>query len=120
MAKIFVLSLLVAVGQAAPHVVAPLAHHAVAAPVGVAHVGVAHVGAVGYTTGHTTVGAPQVVGSSVAEHTVAGPTYTQTHHELVGHRTVQVGTKGIQTGVGYTQQASVSQAPAYTYVAEPA
>jgi len=125
MAKFFVLSLLVAVSQAAPHVVAPLAHHAVAAPVGLAHVGVAQVGvaqvgAVGYTTGHTSVGAPQVVGSSVQEHTVAGPTYTQTHHELVGHRTVQVGTQGVQTGVGYTQQASVHQDPAYTYIAEPA
>merc|ERR1712088_378776 len=61
-----------------------------------------------------------VVGTSVQEHVVPGPTYTQTHHELVGHRTVQVGTQGVQTGVGYTQHAEVHQAPAYTYIAEPA
>merc|ERR1711997_1084763 len=119
MAKFFVLSLLVAVGQAAPHVplagvaVAPLAHHAV-------HVGNAVVGHQTYTTGHTTLGAPQVVGTSVAEHVVAGPTSAQTVHEVVGHRTVQVGTQGVQTGVGYTQHAEVHQAPAYTYIAEPA
>merc|ERR1711997_744353 len=119
MAKFFVLSLLVAVGQAAPHVplagvaVAPLAHHAV-------HVGNAVVGHQTYTTGHTTLGAPQVVGTSVAEHVVAGPTSAQTVHEVVGHRTVQVGTQGVQTGHHYTQHPEITQAAPYTYVAEPA
>jgi len=122
MAKFFVLSLLVAVGQAAPHVplagvgiagVAPLAHHAV-------HVGNAVVGHQTYTTGHTTLGAPQVVGTSVAEHVVAGPTSAQTVHEVVGHRTVQVGTQGVQTGHHYTQHPEITQAAPYTYIAEPA
>jgi len=122
MAKFFVLSLLVAVGQAAPHVplagvgyvgVAPLAHHAV-------HVGNAVVGHQTYTTGHTSLGAPQVVGTSVAEHVVAGPTSAQTVHEVVGHRTVQVGTQGVQTGHHYTQHPEITQAAPYTYIAEPA
>merc|ERR1739838_849907 len=117
-----VLSLLVAVGQAAPHVplagvgyvgVAPLAHHAV-------HVGNAVVGHQTYTTGHTSLGAPQVVGTSVAEHVVAGPTSAQTVHEVVGHRTVQVGTQGVQTGHHYTQHPEITQAAPYTYIAEPA
>jgi hypothetical protein len=122
MAKIFVLSLLVAASHAAPHVltagVAPVLGHAVAtAPV---HVGNAVVGHRTYTTGHTSVGAPQVVGTSVAEHVVAGPTHAQTVHEVVGHRTVQVGTQGVQTGHQYTQHPEITQAAPYTYIAEPA
>ena len=73
-----------------------------------------------YTTGHTSVGAPQVVGTSVAEHVVAGPTHAQTVHEVVGHRTVQVGTQGVQTGHQYTQHPEITQAAPYTYIAEPA
>lgn len=122
MAKIFVLSLLVAASHAAPHVynagVAPVLGHAVAtAPV---HVGNAVVGHRTYTTGHTSVGAPQVVGTSVAEHVVAGPTSAQTVHAVVGHRTVQVGTQGVQTGHQYTQHPEITQAAPYTYIAEPA
>merc|ERR1719189_105119 len=117
MAKIFVLSLLVALSQSAPrdarHVypagVAPLAHHAVAAPVAVAH----H--AVGYAAGP-----PAIIGTSVQEHIHAGAPVAHTTHEVVGHRTVQVGTQAVQTGHTYTQHAEVSQAPAYTYIAEPA
>merc|ERR1712051_99412 len=108
MAKIFVLSLLVAVGQAAPHVypagVAPLAH---AAPVA-AH-GLGYAAAPAY-----------IVGTSVQEHIHAGPAVAHTTHEVVGHKTVQVGTQAVQTGHTYTQHAEVSQAPAYTYIAEPA
>merc|ERR1712051_565419 len=108
MAKIFVLSLLVAVGQAAPHVypagVAPLAH---AAPVA------AH--ALGYAAAPA-----HIVGTSVQEHIHAGPAVAHTTHEVVGHKTVQVGTQAVQTGHAYTQHAEVSQAPAYTYIAEPA
>jgi len=121
MAKIFVLSLLVAASHAAPHVytagVAPLGHAIATAPV---HVGNAVVGHQTYTTGHTSVGAPQVVHTSVAEHVVAGPTSAQTVHEVVGHRTVQVGTQGVQTGHHYTQHPEITQAAPYTYVAEPA
>merc|ERR1712037_354393 len=113
MAKIFVLSLLVAVGQAAPHVypagVAPLAHAGVAAPhaLGYAAAPVAAHG-LGYA------GAPaHIVGTSVQEHIHAGPAVAHTTHEVVGHKTVQ-------TGHTYTQHAEVSQAPAYTYIAEPA
>merc|ERR1711971_131047 len=71
-------------------------------------------------TGHTSLGAPQVVGTSVAEHVVAGPTSAQTVHEVVGHRTVQVGTQGVQTGHHYTQHPEITQAAPYTYIAEPA
>ena len=92
-----------------PAGVAPLAHHAVAAPVAVAH----H--AVGYAAGP-----PAIVGTSVQEHIHAGAPVAHTTHEVVGHRTVQVGTQAVQTGHTYTQHAEVSQAPAYTYIAEPA
>lgn len=71
-------------------------------------------------TGHVAYGAPAVVGHTVQEHVHAGPAVAHTTHEVVGHRTVQVGTKAVQTGHTYTQQTSVSQAAPYTYVAEPA
>merc|ERR1712029_324426 len=130
MAKIFVLSLLVAVGQAAPHVytagTAHLAHAAVAAPVAAHGLPVAAHG-LGYAAAPVaahavgvSVGAPQVVGTSVQEHIHAGPVQAHTTHEVVGHRTVQVGTQAVQTGHTYTQHPEVSQAPAYTYIAEPA
>merc|ERR1711936_641607 len=120
MAKIFVLSLLVAVGQAAPHVypagVAPLAHAGVAAPhaLGYAAAPVAAHG-LGYAAAPA-----HIVGTSVQEHIHAGPAVAHTTHEVVGHKTVQVGTQAVQTGHTYTQHAEVSQAPAYTYIAEPA
>merc|ERR1712210_430114 len=120
MAKIFVLSLLVAVGQAAPHVypagVAPLAHAGVAAPhaLGYAAAPVAAHG-LGYAAAPA-----HIVGTSVQEHIHAGPAVAHTTHEVVGHKTVQVGTQAVQTGHAYTQHAEVSQAPAYTYIAEPA
>merc|ERR1712051_528493 len=113
MAKIFVLSLLVAVGQAAPHVypagVAPLAHAGVAAPhaLGYAAAPVAAHG-LGYAAAPA-----HIVGTSVQEHIRAGPAVAHTTHEVVGHKTVQAGHT-------YTQHAEVSQAPAYTYIAEPA
>merc|ERR1712172_355763 len=131
MAKIFVLSLLVALGQAAPHVypagVAPLAHAGVAAPhaLGYAAAPVAAHG-LGYAAPVATHGlgyaaAPaHIVGTSVQEHIHAGPAVAHTTHEVVGHKIVQVGTQAVQTGHAYTQHAEVSQAPAYTYVAEPA
>merc|ERR1712172_185221 len=131
MAKIFVLSLLVAVGQAAPHVypagVAPLAHAGVAAPhaLGYAAAPVAAHG-LGYAAPVATHGlgyaaAPaHIVGTSVQEHIHAGPAVAHTTHEVVGHKIVQVGTQAVQTGHAYTQHAEVSQAPAYTYIAEPA
>merc|ERR1712086_644545 len=120
MAKIFVLSLLVAVGQAAPHVypagVSPLAHAGLAAPhaLGYAAAPVAAHG-LGYAAAPA-----HIVGTSVQEHIHAGPAVAHTTHEVVGHKTVQVGTQAVQTGHTYTQHAEVSQAPAYTYVAEPA
>lgn len=100
--RIFVLSMLVALSQAAPggyHAAAPLVH--AAAPL-------AHA---------TYAAAPAVVGHSVQEHIHAGPAVHQTYHEVVGHRQVQVGTQAVQTGHTYTQQQSVSQAAPYTYVA---
>merc|ERR1712086_942318 len=131
MAKIFVLSLLVAVGQAAPHVypagVSPLAHAGLAAPhaLGYAAAPVAAHG-LGYAApvaahalGYAAAPA-HIVGTSVQEHIHAGPAVAHTTHEVVGHKTVQVGTQAVQTGHTYTQHAEVSQAPAYTYVAEPA
>jgi len=122
MAKIFVLSLLVAVGQAAPHVytaglaapaaTAHLAHAAIAAPA---------VHAVAAPFAHAAVGyAAAVVGTSVQEHIHAGPPVAHTTHQVVGHKTVQVGTQAVQTGLTYTQHPEVHQAPAYTYIAEPA
>merc|ERR1711963_809416 len=123
MAKIFVLSLLVAVGQAAPHVytagTAHLPHAAVAAPVAAHGLRYAAAPVAAHAVG-VSVGAPQVVGTSVQEHIHAGPVQAHTTHEVVGHRTVQVGTQAVQTGHTYTQHPEVSQAPAYTYIAEPA
>lgn len=91
--------MLVALGQSAPggyHAAAPvLAHHGYAA-------------------------APVHVGTTVQEHVHAGPAVAHTTHEVVGHRTVQVGTQAVQTGHTYTQQVSVHQPVPYTYVAEPA
>ena len=109
-----------AVGQAAPHVypagVAPLAHAGVAAPhaLGYAAAPVAAHG-LGYAAAPA-----HIVGTSVQEHIHAGPAVAHTTHEVVGHKTVQVGTQAVQTGHTYTQHAEVSQAPAYTYIAEPA
>ena len=121
-----------AVGQAAPHVypagVAPLAHAGVAAPhaLGYAAAPVAAHG-LGYAAapvaahGLGYAAAPaHIVGTSVQEHIHAGPAVAHTTHEVVGHKTVQVGTQAVQTGHAYTQHAEISQAPAYTYVAEPA
>ena len=116
-----------AVGQAAPHVypagVSPLAHAGVAAPhaLGYAAAPVAAHG-LGYAAhGLGYAAAPaHIVGTSVQEHIHAGPAVAHTTHEVVGHKTVQVGTQAVQTGHTYTQHAEVSQAPAYTYVAEPA
>merc|ERR1712086_152089 len=143
MAKFFVLSLLVAVGQAAPHVypagVSPLAHaglaasHALgyaAAPVAAHGLGYAAAPVAAHGLGYAApvaahalgyAAAPaHIVGTSVQEHIHAGPAVAHTTHEVVGHKTVQVGTQAVQTGHTYTQHAEVSQAPAYTYVAEPA
>merc|ERR1719444_389567 len=99
--------MMVAFSQAAPggyHAAAPVAHAAYAAPV--AHAAYA--------------AAPVHVGTSVQEHVHAGPAVAHTTHEVVGQRTVHVGTQAVQTGVSYSQHASVSQAAPYTYVAEPA
>merc|ERR1712141_906232 len=94
MARIFVVSLLVALSHAAPS--APVA---VSAPLAYGHLG--HLGHLG----HAHIAAPAVVGTQVQEH--------------VGHRTVQVGSQAVQVGHTYAQEKSVSQAPAYTYVAGP-
>ncbi len=87
--------MLLALGQAAPQW--PLAHHGL-----------------GYAA------APAVVGHSVQEHVHAGPPVAHTTHEVVGHRTVQVGTQAVQTGHTYTQHKEAHQPAPYTYVAEPA
>merc|ERR1711981_1008058 len=102
MARIFVVSLLVALSHAAPS--APVA---VSAPLAYGHLGHAH------------IAAPAVVGTQVHEHVVPGPPVHQTYQEVVGHRTVQVGSQAVQVGHTYAQEKSVSQAPAYTYVAGP-
>ena len=88
----------------------------VAAPHAVAHVAapVAHVGHVAHVV------SPPVVRAQVHEHIVPGPAVHQTYQEVVGHNTVQVGVQPVQVGHTYTQEQSVHQPPAYTYVAEPA
>merc|ERR1711981_1527376 len=108
MARIFVVSLLVALSHAAPS--APVA---VSAPLAYGHLG--HLGHLG----HAHIAAPAVVGTQVHEHVVPGPPVHQTYQEVVGHRTVQVGSQAVQVGHTYAQEKSVSQAPAYTYVAGP-
>merc|ERR1711993_142571 len=108
MARIFVVSLLVALSHAAPS--APVA---VSAPLAYGHLG--HLGHLS----HAHIAAPAVVGTQVHEHVVPGPPVHQTYQEVVGHRTVQVGSQAVQVGHTYAQEKSVSQAPAYTYVAGP-
>merc|ERR1712186_63335 len=108
MARIFVVSLLVALSHAAPS--APVA---VSAPLAYGHLG--HLGHLG----HAHIAAPAVVGTQAHEHVVPGPPVHQTYQEVVGHRTVQVGSQAVQVGHTYAQEKSVSQAPAYTYVAGP-
>merc|ERR1712066_638325 len=108
MARIFVVSLLVALSHAAPS--APVA---VSAPLAYGHLG--HLGHLG----HAHIAAPAVVGTQVHEHVVPGPPVHQTYQEVDGHRTVQVGSQAVQVGHTYAQEKSVSQAPAYTYVAGP-
>merc|ERR1712141_790580 len=77
-----------------------------------------HLGHLGHL-GHAHIAAPAVVGTQVHEHVVPGPPVHQTYQEVVGHRTVQVGSQAVQVGHTYAQEKSVSQAPAYTYVAGP-
>ena len=48
------------------------------------------------------------------------PRGCELNQEVVGHNTVQVGVQPVQVGHTYTQEQSVHQPPAYTYVAEPA
>ena len=70
--------MLVAMAHAGHHVAAPVA---VGAPLHYGHA-IAH---------H----APAIVGTQVHEHVVPGPTYHTTHQEVVGHRTVQVGSQAV-------------------------
>merc|ERR1712001_438428 len=110
-ARIFIVSMLVALGQAGDvKIAAPVA---VSAPLAYGHLG--HLGHLG----HAHIAAPAVVGTQVHEHVVPGPPVHQTYQEVVGHRTVQVGSQAVQVGHTYAQEKSVSQAPAYTYVAGP-
>merc|ERR1712029_709584 len=102
MARILVASMLVAMAHAGHHVAAPVA---VGAPLHYGHA-IAH---------H----APAIVGTQVHEHVVPGPTYHTTHQEVVGHRTVQVGSQPVQVGHTYTLEQSVHQAAPYTYQAGP-
>lgn len=122
MARIFVISMLVALSHGAPsedrdgkHGWGVAAPHAVAAPVAYAghhgHVLAGH---------HAHVVSPPVVRAQVHEHIVPGPTHHTTHQEVVGHNTVQVGVQPVQVGHTYIQEQSVHQDPAYTYVAVPA
>merc|ERR1712226_1133632 len=115
--------MLVALSHGAPSSEAPrdakhgwgvAAPHAVAAPL--AFAGHGHVLA-GH---HAHVVSPPVVREQVHEHIVPGPPRHETYQEVVGHNTVQVGTQPIQVGHTYTQEQSVHQPPAYTYVAAPA
>merc|ERR1712226_1473306 len=115
--------MLVALSHGAPSSEAPrdakhgwgvAAPHAVAAPL--AFTGHGHVLA-GH---HAHVVSPPVVREQVHEHIVPGPPRHETYQEVVGHNTVQVGTQPIQVGHTYTQEQSVHQPPAYTYVAAPA
>ena len=100
--------MLVALGQAGDvKIAAPVA---VSTPLAYGHLG--HLG-------HAHIAAPAVVGTQVHEHVVPGPPVHQTYQEVVGHRTVQVGSQSVQVGHTYTQEKSVHQAPAYTYVAGP-
>merc|ERR1712001_201246 len=110
-ARIFIVSMLVALGQAGDvKIAAPVA---VSAPLAYGHLG--HLGHLG----HAHIAAPAVVGTQVHEHVVPGPPVHQTYQEVVGHRTVQVGSQAVQVGHTYAQEKSVAQAPAYTYVAGP-
>jgi len=97
-----------------------------AAPAAIGAVGaVPAVGAVGYA-------APAVVGGAtgfvagpthVQERVHAGPAVARTHvqHGVVGHRTVQAGSRTVQVGHQYNVAGqSVHQPPAYTVVASPA
>merc|ERR1712141_964286 len=77
-----------------------------------------HLGHLGHL-GHAHIAAPAVVGTQVHEHVVPGPPVHQTYQEVVGHRTVQVGSQAVQVGHTYAQEKSVSQAAPYTYVAGP-
>ena len=120
-----VISMLVALSHGAPserdgkHGWGVAAPHAVAAPV--AYAGHAHVAAPVAHVGHVAhVVSPPVVRAQVHEHIVPGPAVHQTYQEVVGHNTVQVGVQPVQVGHTYTQEQSVHQPPAYTYVAEPA
>merc|ERR1719481_1383777 len=88
---------------------APLHHAAVAAPVHALHGAVA----TGYTAGPT----------HVHEQVHAGPAVAKTHvqHGVVGHKTVQAGTRTVQVGHQYVQAGqSVHQPAAYSLVHAPA
>merc|ERR1711997_1379405 len=106
-------------GRDGKHGCGVAAPHAVAAPV--AYAGHAHVAAPVAHVGHVAhVVSPPVVRAQVHEHVVSPPAVHQTYQEVVGHNTVQVGVQPVQVGHTYTQEQSVHQPPAYTYVAEPA
>merc|ERR1719323_3055330 len=105
-------------------VVAMLAVGASAAP--------AHHLAAGYAAGYAAAPAVAHVATRVhqapatahvAETYHAGPAvaHTRVEHGVVGHQTVQVGTKPVQVGVEhYIAGQSVHQPQPYSYVAEPA
>merc|ERR1719292_87750 len=108
-----------AVSSAAPSV--PVAHlgGAVAGPVvGGAVIGAAAPAAV--IGGHTAFAAGP---THVQEHVHAGPAVAKTHvqHGVVGHRTVQAGSRTVQVGHQYNVAGtSVHQPPAYSVVERPA
>merc|ERR1719461_384933 len=112
-----------ALSTAAPTNWAPAA--GIAAPVGA--IGAVGVGAVG-----AVAAAPAVIGghvgyaagpTHVSEQVHAGPAVARTHvqHGVVGHRTVQAGSRTVQVGHQYNVAGtSVHQPPAYSVVERPA
>ena len=107
--------MLAAGASAAPSV--PLAHGYAAAPA------VAHVAA-GPAVAHVATRVHQAPPTAhVAESYHAGPAvaHTRVEHGVVGHQTVQVGSRPVQVGVEqYVAGQSVHQPATYSVVAEPA